>query len=95
MLSGFLSGRVGQRDEALRILAELRQERKRSYVPVMYEALVLAALGDADAALQCLDHAYQQRSGLLAFAGVLRWEWDSLRADPRFVDLMKKVHPRL
>jgi len=92
MLSGVLSGQIGQRDEALRILTELREEAQRRYVPVIFEALVLAALGNADEALQNLHQAYQQRSGLLAFAGVLRWEWDSLRADLRFTNLLKKVH---
>lgn len=91
-LSGCVSGQLGQRDEALRILAELRQEAQRRYVPVIYQAIVLAALGDTNEALQCLDHAYRQRSGLLAFAGVLRWEWDSLLGDPRFAELIKKVH---
>ncbi len=61
-------------------------------MPVVYEAMILAGLGDADQAFHCLNLAYEQRSGLLSFLGALGLgEWTGVRADPRFAALVKQV----
>jgi len=88
-LLGFLCGRMGKRAAALEILAELRQEGQRRYVPVIYEAMILAGLGDVNGAFDSLNAAYEQRSGILTFLQAGRW--GKLGADPRFAALVKRV----
>ena len=72
------------------VLDELRQAATHQYVPSIYRAQVLAALGEVDEAFALYDLAYEQRSGWLVF---IRGEplWDPLRADPRFRELLRKM----
>lgn len=49
-----------------------------------------ALLGDKDNAFLWLEKAYQQRASELIWLKV-DWEWDSLRSDPRFADLLRRI----
>ncbi|MCA1637575.1 MAG: hypothetical protein LC768_04450, partial [Acidobacteria bacterium] len=49
-----------------------------------------AHLNKRDEAFEWLEKAYQERSGDLAFLKVSP-EWDNLRTDPRFSDLLRRV----
>lgn len=53
-------------------------------------AIVYAALGDQDKAIELLERAYIERDLLLRFIGT-GYEYDALRSDPRFTDLMKRT----
>ncbi len=88
--AGWAHAALGQRDEALGILDELRGVAAERYVPTLYAAQILGALGHLDEAFRLYDLAYEQRSGWLVF---LRGEplWDFLRSDPRSVPLLKKM----
>ncbi len=88
--AGSAHAALGQRDEALRVLDELREAGTQRYVPSIYRAQILMGLGDFDGAFDRYELAYQQRSGWLVF---LRSEplWDRLRPDPRFRELLKKM----
>jgi hypothetical protein len=67
--------------------------RTRSQVATRF-SLVFAwtaiARGEIDEAFAWLDHAYEDRNPLLLPIGVARL-YDSLRDDPRFAVLLKKV----
>jgi eukaryotic-like serine/threonine-protein kinase len=77
--------------EARQALADLRAGAKRQYVPKYMIAIVYAALGDKDQAVAQLEQAYQDRSQWMAFLKVDP-EMDSLRSEPRFQDLMRRLH---
>jgi serine/threonine-protein kinase len=81
---------AGRRDEARRTLAQLLQIAKRRYVPPVYIAKVYAGMGDNAQALALLNQAFQQRSDQLTGLRVDP-TFDHLRADPHFVDLMRRV----
>lgn len=49
------------------------------------------ALGENDKAMELLEKAYQERDLLLRFIGVA-YEYDGLRNDPRFKDLLKRMN---
>ena len=49
-----------------------------------------ARLGEVDAALRCLEQAYEQRECLLVLLRAQEW-WDPLRSDPRFADLVRRI----
>ncbi|MGH7629557.1 MAG: protein kinase domain-containing protein [Gemmatimonadales bacterium] len=88
--AGLAHAKLGQRSEALGVLDDLRQAAAHRYVPTIYRAQILSALGDLDEAFELYDAAYRQRSGWLVF---LRAEplWDHLRPDPRFRELLRKM----
>ncbi len=68
-------------------LEELAQTR---FIPAYFFARVFVGLGDKDCAFEFLEKAYEERYGLLAYMRVDP-ELDSLRDDPRFSDLMRRV----
>jgi len=80
---------LGKRDEALKILDQLRESSKQRYVPAYRFAIVYAALGEKDQAFQWLEQSYQNRQSM----GFLKVDpvFDSLRSDPRFTDLVRRI----
>jgi TolB-like protein/Tfp pilus assembly protein PilF len=83
---GYVDARLGKRAEAQKIIHELNERAAREYIDPCLVAYVHIALGEKDQAFACLDKAYQERSGIIAW---LRIEphFDPLRSDPRFVEL--------
>jgi len=78
----------GRRDEAWKILKEVKESSSRRNV--LWVAEVYAALGDKDHAFECLEKAYRDRDFTFEF---LKYEpyWESLRSDPRFKDLLRRI----
>jgi TolB-like protein/Flp pilus assembly protein TadD/predicted Ser/Thr protein kinase len=78
----------GRRDEAGKFLKELKESSNGW--SVLWIAEVYAALGDKDQAFEWLEKAYRDRNFTFEF---LKYEpyWDSLRSDPRFKDLLRRI----
>ena len=83
-----VSGKTG---EARAVLNELRQLSEREYVPADRIALIYAGLGEKDQAFAWLEKAYGERSFNMAWLKV-EPRWDSLRDDPRFAGLLKRMN---
>jgi len=81
----------GRKAEARQALAELLERSKRGHVSKYIIATVYAALGDKNEALNRLEQAYAERSWYLAFLKVDP-ELDSLRSEPRFQDLVRRMN---
>ncbi len=81
---------AGQRHQAVRILDELTELAKRTYVPSYHIGVIHAGLGEDDLAFEWLERAYEERSSQLAYLNV-HPELDRLRSDPRFEDLLRRV----
>ncbi len=77
---------AGRREDALRILEEVRG----SALYPLGVAYVSAALGEADAAFEWLEKAYERRSLELTWIRVTPI-FDPLRSDPRFQDLLRRI----
>jgi TolB-like protein/Tfp pilus assembly protein PilF/DNA-binding XRE family transcriptional regulator len=88
---GHLYGIVGKTDQARSIFDELTARASRSYVPAYDLALVCAGLGWRDQALGYLSQAHKERSGWMTYINVDP-RLDPLRDDPRFIDLLHRVH---
>jgi hypothetical protein len=73
------------------MLKELKQMASQRYVSPVAMAYIYIGLGDRDRALERLEQAYQSGSSMLFFLKVDHI-YDPLRSDPRFIDLLKKVH---
>lgn len=80
----------GKRAEAQRTLAELLEISKQRYVSPVSIALIYAALGEIDQAFAWLEKADQGHDGILVRLKVDP-RFDSLRSDPRFIDLVRRV----
>jgi len=80
----------GRRDEARKVLDELHQLSKQRYVSPFYIALIYMGLGQKDQAFEWLEKAYKKRDHWLETLKVHPW-LDSLRSDPRFIELLKKM----
>ena len=83
-----VSGKTG---EARAVLNELRQLSEREYVPADRIALIYAGLGEKDQAFAWLEKAYEERSFNMAWLKV-EPRWDSLRDDPRFKAMLKRMN---
>ncbi|MEJ7810148.1 MAG: protein kinase [Gemmatimonadaceae bacterium] len=81
---------AGQRDKAQRIADTLAEQAERRKVVPVFTAVIYGDLGEADRAFQVLDAAYEQRSDWLVNLKVTPY-FDSLRPDPRFAELLRKM----
>jgi tetratricopeptide (TPR) repeat protein len=90
-LSGFTYAVSGRRGEAESVLRELKVTSKQRYVPACNIALVYQGLRNSAETLRWLERAYDERDVHMVFLGV-EPKWDTLRTDPRFVSLMKRMN---
>ena len=81
---------AGKQAEARQIVGQLKRESSKRYVPSRELAVVYADLGEKDQAFQWLEKAYQERDRGLIW---LKTDpaLDSLRSDPRYQDLLRRV----
>jgi TolB-like protein/Flp pilus assembly protein TadD len=87
---GFGYAVSGKRAEALTVLKEIEGNYEKHKAIGQDFAAVYAGLGEKDQAFAWLEKDFQARSGLLAWS---RWTppFDSLRSDPRFADLLRRM----
>ena len=81
---------AGQKDKATQILNELLQLATRQYMPPAEIAATCVALGRNDQAFTWLNKAFDERAAALVYLRVNR-DYDSLRSDPRFQDLLRRM----
>ena len=81
----------GRKDEAQKMLAELKGIAKQRYIPPYNFALICAALGNKDQAFEWLEKAYEEHSQQLA---LIKSDWllQSLHSDPRYSDLLRRIN---
>ena len=82
--------KTGQREEAQKILNQVLTLAKQRDGPATSIALIFAELGDKDQAFAWLGKSYDARSSDLLYLKVSH-QYDSLRTDPRFADLVRRV----
>jgi len=81
---------AGDKAAALRILADVQALSRHTYVSPWCLALVYAGLGDKEQVFLWLERSYQGREHDLVFSRV--WPlFDSVRSDPRYIDLLRRV----
>jgi len=87
---GHAYAKAGKRNEANRILDELQKLSAVRYVSSYELAAIYVALGEREQAFQRLETAYKERSFHLINLKV-RPEFEPLRPDPRFHDLVRRI----
>ena len=81
----------GRRREAEEKVQELKLLSKQQYVPAFSIAVIYAGLGEKDRVFDWLEKAYEQREGWLGWYFLLDPEFDFLRADSRYSDLLRRL----
>jgi len=85
---GYAYAMSGQREKALAILNKLKTTKE--YVSPAELAILYTGLGDKDGAFHELERAYAAHDLQMQYLKV-EPHYDSLRSDPRFSDLMRRV----
>ena len=81
----------GSYSRAMQLGAEILVKRSRScHVPGVRIARLYAHAGEKDRAMEWLQRAVEKRETPLMHLSVA-WDWDVLRGDPRFRDLLHRV----
>jgi DNA-binding winged helix-turn-helix (wHTH) protein/TolB-like protein/Tfp pilus assembly protein PilF len=80
----------GRKGEAEKMIGELMEQSKQSYVSPYGMAVVYVGLGEKDQAFTWLQKAYQERTWDLVYLKVDP-KLDSLRGDPRLADLLRQL----
>jgi hypothetical protein len=82
---------TGNRAEALKFLAALKERSKTGFVSPYDVAMVYGGLGDKEQALTWLEKAYEERSWWMSWIQVDP-SLDALRSEPRFQAIVKKMN---
>jgi TolB-like protein/Tfp pilus assembly protein PilF len=88
---GLWLAKSGQRDETLKLLAELKKESTQGYVQNYTFALVYIGLGNKEEALNYLEKHMSARAETANQYGVDP-ELDELRGEPRFKQMLKQMN---
>lgn len=83
---------AGRTSEANKVLEQLNQLAKREYVPAVCRAKIYGFLGEKDRAFEWLQKSYNDRS-IASLAEIkVDPEFDALRSDARFQDLLRRMN---
>jgi len=82
---------IGRRAEAKKILRDLEQKSNTAYVSPYIIATIYAGLGEKDLAFEFLERAYRERSLEMSWHLKADLRIDSLRSEPRFQSLVRRV----
>jgi eukaryotic-like serine/threonine-protein kinase len=91
--AGFLAAayfRVGMKERAEEIMAEVAEKSRKQFVSPVCFAIYHAAAGDVEKTFEFLEAAFAQRDPYLTRIDAEPY-FDSFRAEPRYHELMKKM----
>jgi TolB-like protein len=86
----FVYAKTGKRNQAEKILVDVREKLKKHYTCSYEAAAAYVYLGQTDTAFQLLDKAYQDRSECMPAIGVDP-RMDPIRSDPRYQELLRRI----
>jgi tetratricopeptide (TPR) repeat protein len=86
---GWVLGLAGRNDEAQHVLRELQETAAKQKVDPAAFAFIYTGLGDRDRAIAWLRKAYEEGSAETIFFRTP--PWDTLRSDPRFIELLQDI----
>ena len=87
---GYALAKSGNRQQAQATLTELKSLAADNYVPAYSFATICIGLGEREEALKYLEKSFQERETLLSFIKIDP-QWEELRSDLRFRDLLRRV----
>ncbi len=88
---GYAYALSGKSREARQVIDDLKKRSQRSYISPTTIAVIYGGLGENDRAFEWLDKAYEGQDSLLILLKVEPM-FDSIRNDPRFTELLRRVN---
>ncbi|HJP92956.1 MAG TPA: protein kinase [Pyrinomonadaceae bacterium] len=88
---GYAYARVGRTADARYILEEMEARAKTENLPAQERAIVYIGLGDNDSAFYWLEKSYEEHFGSIISLTADPF-FDSIKSDPRFVVLARKIN---
>jgi serine/threonine-protein kinase len=88
---GYVYAVSGKKAEAQDVRDRLKKLSEQKYISPRFLASIYAGLGDKDQALELLSAAYEDRSLQIGPGIIGDPTYDSLRAEPRFQDLLRRM----
>jgi len=82
--------KMGKKKEAQQVLDDMIERTKQEYVSPYHIALLCFTLGENDLGFEWLDRAYKERDHWLLYLNAEPM-FDTVRPDPRFTKLIKKI----
>jgi TolB-like protein/DNA-binding winged helix-turn-helix (wHTH) protein/Tfp pilus assembly protein PilF len=90
---GYAYAVAGRRAAAQKVLDQVIETSKQKYVPTERIALIYTGLGEKDNAFEWLEKGYEERAIGGPPVGIkVEPEFDPLRSDPRFQDLLRRMN---
>jgi TolB-like protein/Tfp pilus assembly protein PilF len=87
---GYTLAVSGEKDEALKILRELMEQSKQSFILPYYIAIIHIGLDQKEQAFEWLERAFNERAEWICALRVAP-ELDSLRSDQRLTDMIRRA----
>jgi len=87
---GYAYAVTGNRDEALRVLDEIKSNPRQQHVSPFHVAMLYAGLGEKDEAMRWLQKAYAQRDEWMVYLKIYP-EFAALHDDRRFQEIERRV----
>ena len=81
---------AGQKPKAIKTLERMETLSENKYVSPLHKAIIYIGLINKDKAFEYIDKAYIERDSFLFYLKTLPM-FDTLRSDPRFIELLKKM----
>ena len=88
---GLYLAKSGRRDEAIKLLSELKQESTQRYVQSYAFAMIYIGLGEKDDALDWLEKEVSERASNTRYFAAAP-ELDDVRSEPRFKAMLKQLN---
>jgi eukaryotic-like serine/threonine-protein kinase len=86
---GWIYGLAGRRSDALKLLAQLQELDKHTFVDPYNLGMIYAGLGDKDQAFSALDRAFSHStSGVFLKSDPF---WSTVNSDPRYTALLRRM----
>ena len=89
---GYAYGASKQRDKARKVLAEFEELFKQRKTSPYYIAMIYAGLEEPDQTFAWLEKAFTEHSRPLVTGLKVSPMWANLRSDPRFENLLQRMH---
>jgi len=90
VVKGYFHGIAGRRNDACRILEELKEIASRTYVSPGQVAFVHLGMGDMENWRKMMQASLEERDFILVYLKCAPWN-DAVRSDPFFDELVRKV----
>ena len=89
-LESYTLAKMGNREEAEKVLREMLEIERTRGMPPTHLATAYNGLGDTETALDWLEKAFAERDPKMTFLKVDP-KWNNLRSSPRFIELMRRM----